>query len=133
MRASRKKTTKKSLAQKAKVLKRYSLNNIPLTKIVYATTAINIINIALIMLIQKGLPPEIPLFYGLAKGEDQIATSAELVIPPALSLLIAVVNLVVASFIKSSFLRQVLIITLLAVTLFSLIATIRIVMLVGSF
>ena len=127
------KDTKKLRASKSKILSKFSLNNIPLPRIIYATVFVNITNIALIVLLQKRLPPEIPLFYGLAKGEGQVAASTELIIPPVLSLSITFVNIAITSLIKNSFLRQALVATILVVTLFSLVATLKILLLVGYF
>ncbi len=127
------KDTKKLRASKSKILSKFSPNNIPLARIIYATVIVNIANIALIVLLQKRLPPEIPLFYGLAKGEGQVAASTELIIPPVLSLSITFVNIAITSLIKNSFLRQALVATILVVTLFSLVATLKILLLVGYF
>ena len=102
-------------------------------KTVVALAIINIAIIVLVFIINKQLPPELPLFYGLAYGKEQLALSHYLVIPSVVALIIILVNTVISYFLEDSFLKTTLLITDFAVTFFSIITTIKIVLLIGSF
>lgn len=127
------KNTSKFRAEKLRRPKRENFIKIPLLKLVYAAIALNILNIAFILSIQKYLPPELPLFYGLAEGEEQLASPLQLTMPAIIALTITIMNTALASFLKNEFLQQALILTGLIVTAFSFITTLKISFLVGSF
>lgn len=106
---------------------------IPYFKAAIFIVIINILTIIAILFLQRYLPPEIPLFYGLPDTVEQLATTRSLIIPPAISTTIIIINTTVCVFIKDEFLKKTLMISGLATFIFSIIAIIRIVFLVGSF
>jgi len=120
-----------SMQKIAKVEKK--LEKIPLIKFIYVSVVLVILNLLFVVLIQSNLPPEVPLHYGLAQGHEQLAESMQLTIPAVVSLLVIIANVFLASFIKKKFLQQALVLTAFAVTVFSIITTIKIIFLVGSF
>jgi uncharacterized membrane protein len=110
-----------------------SLEKIPLIKFVYVSVVLVILNLLFVVLVQTSLPPEIPLYYGLAQGYEQLAESLELTIPTVISLFIIIANVFLASLAKKKFLQQALVLAAFAVTVFSTITTIKIIFLIGSF
>lgn len=110
-----------------------ALPRIPLRKVFLSSFAINLFTLALVFVAQKYLPPELPLFYGLPQGEDQLAPTHGLFIPGFFSLIINLINTLIILTVKEDFLRKTLIFASLAVSLFSLTTSIKIILLVGSF
>jgi hypothetical protein len=106
--------------------------HLPFVKYLYGGLILNSLLIILLLLLQKLLPPEIPLFYGMAEGEEQIAKSIFIVIPNAVSLLILVVNSIIASYVKQDFYKKILITAGLISTFFSTITALKILFLVGN-
>jgi len=100
--------------------------------VIYAVFG-NIIVVLLTLLVHRWLPPEVPLFYGKPEGEEQLASSWLLVLPSLVSLLILFVNLAISSLTKSDFLKKTLVLAGIGACLFSIITTLKIIFLVGSF
>ncbi len=96
-------------------------------------SAISIATILLVLIFQKILPPQIPLFYGLPRGEQQLAKTQALVIPSLLSLTVIIVNYTLSLFIDDDFIKKALVFTSIVSVFFSTITTIKIFFLVGSF
>lgn len=124
---------KKKETQNSKSDKGWGFNRPPFLNLIYISLAINVFLIVSIFFIKRHLPPEVPLFYGLAEGEDQLVAGGTLVLAPFISLVIVVVNSAVSLTIKSELLRRTLIITGFGVTILSLVTAIQIILLVGSF
>lgn len=103
-----------------------------LLSIAHLTIFIGVVNVLSIILLQKYLPPELPLFYGLPEGEGQLTTNLGLVIPGGVTLATIVTNLILAKIVKDEFLKQVLIVSGFAVAVFCLATTLKILFLVGS-
>jgi hypothetical protein len=116
-----------------KLTKKLSLRKIPLIKVVYLSIILAFLNLLAPIIMQGNLPPEVPLFYGMAQGAEQLTGSLGLAIPGAISLLIITVNLALVLFIENKFLQQTLVLTSFAVSIFSVITSIKIILLVGSF
>lgn len=114
-------------------LNKSSSSAAPLKKITIASIALSAASIALVSLLQKNLPPQVPLFYGLAEGEEQLATPILLIIPASISLIIIFVNSLISHLWKNEFLQEALIFAALAVSVLSAIATFKVILLVGSF
>lgn len=108
------------------------IENIPLSKLFYFTLLINLFSIAGILTIQKRLPPEIPLFYGLAEGEDQLSARLGLLAPSLISAIITLANLLFALLVGNVFLKRTLIAAGFCVSTLSLLTTIQIIFLVGG-
>ena len=131
-------TTKKNLkgkyfSNKLASQTRKSLGRIPFVNIVYLSVGLCLVSIVATIALQNNLPPEVPLFYGLAEGEGQLSTSLGLITPSAASLIIILANTTLAVFIGNKFLQQTLIATGLVAAIFSTITTVKIILLVGSF
>ena len=72
--------------------KTLAFNKIPGIKVIYVSIALCLLNLLLILIVQKRLPPEVPLFYGLALGQEQLAKPLELAIPTIFTLFIIIIN-----------------------------------------
>jgi len=105
----------------------------PLNRITIASIALSAASIVLVSLLQKNLPPQVPLFYGLAEGEEQLATPILLIVPASISLIIIFVNSLISHLWKNEFLQEALTFAALAVSVLSAIATFKVILLVGSF
>lgn len=93
----------------------------------------NIVVIIGVVVFQNNLPPEVPLYYGLPRSTRQLATPLEMVIPLIISLLIMVVNNILALITENEFLKRVLIITSYFITIMAVITVVKIMFLVGTF
>lgn len=106
---------------------------IPFKNYLFIALAVAVTTLLLVILFQGKLPPQVPLLYGAAEGEGQLISSWGLVIPSAFSILIIVVNSILASFMADDFTKKTLVIMALVVTLFAIVTTLKIFFLVGSF
>lgn len=102
-------------------------------KIVFISVVLSLVPIILVFTFQKNLPPQVPLFYGLAQGEEQLAGPTLLVIPSLISAAILLANSLLAYFWRKEFLQEALVFTGFAVSTLSAITTLKIILLVGSF
>jgi len=105
--------------------------DVPFRKYIGTFLIINIVLPLLIFVFLKTLPPQIPLFYGLAEGEEQLASNWALITPSFLAFLILFINVLVANSTKDEFLKKVLILTGLAVSFFAWVTTLKIFFLIG--
>jgi hypothetical protein len=110
-----------------------NIAKLPFLKLIYVSIAINVATIIGILSFKRFIPPEIPLFYGLPEGNAQVATNEELIIPSMVSLLVVLINISLSSLIQNEYLKRTLIIVSLIISLLSLITTLEIAFLVGSF
>jgi hypothetical protein len=94
---------------------------------------INLANITAYFLLRNHLPPEIPLYYGMAEGDQQLAPTHGLLFPSLFALGVIIINSALALMIKNDFLKHVLILAALGITVLVAITTVKIVLLVGSF
>ena len=119
-------------------LKRPELGNFlnrshpPFLKLAYAGFLIGIATIVFVILFRNNLPPEVPLFYGSPRGQDQLSPELGLLIPSLISITIVFVNTTLAHLTKDDFLAKTLIVASFIAILFSTITTLKIVFLVGS-
>lgn len=72
-----------------------------------------------IFFVSKHLPPDLPLFYSLPWGENQLAKTDQLIIIPAIFLCISLVNLIIFLQLDEKFivLKRILSITSIIVSL----------------
>ena len=105
----------------------------PFAKRSLALLGVNLLIIILIIIIRSSLPPEVPLFYGLARGKEQLAATNLLAIPSLVSMSVVIINFIVSNITSDKFLRTTLISASIVVTFFSAITTLKIIFLVGSF
>ncbi|OGM20674.1 hypothetical protein A2955_04860 [Candidatus Woesebacteria bacterium RIFCSPLOWO2_01_FULL_37_19] len=110
-----------------------SFQRTPLVKLLRLSFILSLVNIVVVLLIKNFLPPQIPLYYGLAEGQEQLSGTLGLVVPGILSLSLTSVNTIIMFFVKDNFIKQTLIISSLVVTIFATITTLKIILLVGSF
>lgn len=109
------------------------LEKIPFRKLVIVSLVISFATITAVLFLQDSLPPQIPLFYGLPKTQEQLTTSFGLIIPSTVSLGIIMINLLIVQALRDDFLRKVLTMAGVAGIFFSTITTIKIISLVGVF
>ncbi|MFV1916912.1 MAG: hypothetical protein ACC618_00265 [Patescibacteria group bacterium] len=97
-----------------------------------AAFLISAFTIGIVFVLQSRLPPEVPLFYGLPKGEDQLAQKLALIAPSVVSLIIIFVNLSISQLSKDEFLKKALALASLTSVFLSAITTAKISFLVGN-
>lgn len=107
-------------------------SNLPLKSLYTISTVINIVFIIFGLISQLILPPEIPLYYGLPKNSEQLASSIFIVLPSIISLIITLINAVISINIDGVYLKKALAFASISVCLLSVIATYKIIFLVGS-
>lgn len=100
--------------------------------LIYSSVALNIINLLTVIILQKFLPPQVPLFYGLVEGEEQLTSSIGLIIPAGLSISLLLTNCAISLLLENRFLQKTLTTTSFTVSLLSAITVAKIVFLVGS-
>ena len=110
-----------------------NLEKVPLLNLLYISLSITLITFLTIFLVKSNLPPEVPLFYGNADGQGQLAGSLGLAIPSLVSLTMTVVNTLISFLLEKKFLKQILSLTSFAISIFATITTFKIIFLVGSF
>src|SRR3989344_7212854 len=86
------------------------VSRLPLKYLLSVSLIVNIAAITLILTLNDKLPPQIPLFYGLAESEDQLANSSYLILPNLCALIIIIANSVIAVFLKDGLSKKALII-----------------------
>ncbi len=119
--------------EKVNIFKKLLSEKIAFKKLLYVSFGLSIINLTLVIALQKYLPPQVPLFYGAAEGEEQLTSSLGLIIPASLSIILILLNSLLSLFLESNFLQKILSIVSFTVTLLSAITVIKIILLIGSF
>lgn len=109
------------------------MDKIPLKNAVLAAGVINLLVIIFVLLTQGRLPPQVPLFYGLPLGENQLIKPVFLIIPAALSWLIILVNLLLTRLVKDEFLKKAFSLAGFSSAIFAAVTTLKIIFLVGNF
>jgi hypothetical protein len=118
---------------KVAIPKSISQIQIPFRNYVLAAILVNVVVTFAVFLVRRFLPPEVPLYYGLAEGEAQLGSSWELIIPSLAALAIILVNITISRLFKDDFMQKALIISGLAATFLATITVLKVVFLVGSF
>ena len=92
-------------------LKKLLSEKIAFKSSIYISLVLNFLNLLLVLILQKNLPPQIPLFYSLPWGEEQLAPSIALLLLPLGIFLIALLNsfLIMASLSKYFLAAKILI------------------------
>ena len=114
-------------------LKKMLSNNIALVKFIYVAIALNIFNMAFVLLMQNNLPPQVPLLYGFAEGEQQLTSPQGLLLPGGFSMTLVLINSALSIIVDNEFLKKTLTITAFTVSFLSLITVTKIIFLVGYF
>jgi len=107
--------------------KHFDLKTIPFRHLVYAILLLNLLMIVLVIFYSRLLPPQVPLLYGLPRGEAQLTQPILLILPITISSLFLLLNTTFAVFTKSDFLKNALVASGLFVSILSLITVIRII------
>jgi hypothetical protein len=110
-----------------------NITKLPFLNLVYLSILINVGVIVTLLLLKRYIPPEVPIFYGLPEGKNQLGSMEQLIIPSMVSLMVILVNISTASLLQNDYLKRVLIIVSLIITLLSLITSVEITLLIGSF
>lgn len=105
----------------------------PFGKAILGVYLLNFFLIITILIARNLLPPEIPLFYGMPEGKEQLTSKISLTIPALSSIIFLSVNLILAFFLKDDFTKKTLVVAGLALSFFSTITILKIFSLVGSF
>lgn len=109
------------------------LANLPFSKLIIAAFVINILTVLFVLIFKRRLPPEVPLYYGLARGPQQLAGSINLIIPNIVSVVVLVINTLFAFFLKDEFIKKALIMSAVAGSILAFVAVFKIAFLVGDF
>lgn len=107
--------------------------NLPFSKYLYASIVLNIVSIVTIFALKSFLPPVVPLFYGLPGGVNQLVPKLGLIIAPGAGILVALINVILVSFVKDLFFKRTLVVSSIFVSILLFITTIKIILLVGFF
>jgi hypothetical protein len=107
--------------------------DIPFKNYFIASIILNLGVLAFALLVQRNFPPQIPLYYGLPRGEEQLAPSWAIIIPCAFAIFENIINVLISKLFKEDFIRKTLILSGVVVTAFAVITTLKIIFLVGSF
>ena len=106
---------------------------IPYTKLLYVSLIANILVLIFLIVSGGNIPPEVPLYYGLPEGESQLAQKGSLFIPTLISIVFILINSLFAYFSKDDYMKKTLVIGSFAITFLSVVTTIKIAFLVGSY
>ena len=126
---------KKTQTFRAKTPKRsyLTVTEIPFLKLIFVFILLNLATAAVVIIAKNNIPPQVPLYYGYARGDKQLVESFILILPSLISIGIIIINTFISLFIGSGYLKRVLIISSFLATALSLITTVKIMLLVGSF
>lgn len=106
---------------------------LPLKSCVYASFGVSLFLALVILLFQKALPPQVPLFYGEPVGEGQLVGSAYLLVAPLFAFAITLLNSFIASKIDDDFTKKFLIVSAFFVSILIFITLTKVFFLVGTF
>ncbi|MBI2066131.1 hypothetical protein HYT60_01305 [Candidatus Woesebacteria bacterium] len=112
---------------------KFEISALPFKNFAVASSVVNILIILTTLFAQKFLPPQVPLFYGLAGGEGQLAPRLFLLIPSLGSLVVLIINSFISARVEDVFIKKALILAAIGTTFFAAITTLKIIFLVGSF
>ncbi|PIP57778.1 hypothetical protein COX03_01260 [Candidatus Woesebacteria bacterium CG22_combo_CG10-13_8_21_14_all_39_10] len=109
-----------------------TLEKLPLKGYFNASWITNLTIIIFSLLIQKRIPPQIPIFYGLPQGEVQLSSPIGILIPSVSSLIFILLNLSLINVIKDEFIKKILVVAGLTTAIFASITVVKIIFLVGQ-
>lgn len=107
--------------------------SVPFKPYLLAGGIILVLIILFVLIINKKLPPEIPLYYGLPESEEQLAPSWTLVIPGLVAIIIGLINFLISLLITDGFIKKALSLTSIVLAAFAVITTLKIIFLIASF
>lgn len=109
------------------------LNAVPLKNYLIFSFILPLALIGVIVALHGFIPPQLPLFYGLPTGESQLASSWGILIAPATSIVISVVNLAIIFRVENVFYKRILVVSSFLIATLVTITVVKIIFLVGLF
>lgn len=106
--------------------------SVPLKSLFVISLVINSTFIFVSLISTVILPPEIPLFFGLPKSSNQLAANYMILIPSLISTFLVTANFLIALKVSGQYIKKILAFTSISVTILNIVATSKIVFLVGS-
>ncbi len=106
---------------------------IPFKKVLIFSFVLGLLTIFSVILSLNRLPPEVPIFYGLPQGKEQLGPTSSLFLPGFLAIFLSLINTAIIFTLGDDFLKKTLVFTSLALNILCFIGTIKIVFLVGNF
>jgi hypothetical protein len=106
---------------------------IPYKGCVYFSIILNLVLIVCIFVLKQFLPPVVPLFYGLPSGAEQLVPVVELLVAPAIGLVVTILNVVICNNVDDLFLKRTFIISSVFVSILLAITVVKVIFLVGFF
>lgn len=122
----------KTTKMKPAIIQKLS-STLPYSKILFTLFSVNLVLLLFLLLIKYRLPPEIPLLYGQPQSERVIVNVNLIFLPTAISLIIIFLNSLFMKFSQDNFLEKTFLGAIVASSILSLLATLKIVLLVGNF
>lgn len=101
-------------------------------KIFIFVLSVNLALIGVVITLRKKLPLEIPLFYGLPEGEEQLTKNIFLIVPAVFAIIFSIINILILIPTKDRFTKGVLIYSLIFISFLSLVSIVKIIFLVGN-
>lgn len=98
-----------------------------------AAIIVSLVTIVGILAVKSFLPPLVPLFYGKPAGVEQLASTWMIIIVPAISVLITIINLFISTAVKDEFVQKIVAVSAFVISVMSGITVAKIVTLVGFF
>lgn len=107
--------------------------SVPYSQFFIICIVVNLAVVAFIVLLRNTLPPVVPLLYGLPVGEEQLVPRILLIIPSLIVTFLTIVNMIIGKLFGGVFIQKVFVGLTIAISLLSLVTTLKIFFLVGSF
>jgi len=98
-----------------------------------ACAGVNLLFVLAVFIFQNNLPPQIPLLYGLAEGEEQLVPRLLLSLPNLIALIIILLNIGLAFLNNDLFIKKILVVASVTATFLASITSLKIFFLVSSF
>ena len=99
---------------------------LPFIPLVITSLCISLLTILCSFFAREFLPPEIPLLFGLPKGQEQLTTTNGIMIPGLISLGFLIINSFLSSSLSDDYLKKTLVVVSFSLAIFATIATIEI-------
>lgn len=94
---------------------------------------LSILMLVCLIPVMKVLPPEVPLMYGDAQGQNQLAPKTFLMLVPIISIFISLINYFIAQKIEDDLYKKALLITSYFINIMVAITLAKIIFTVGFF
>ena len=105
---------------------------IPFKRAYLSAGLINLLAILFVFVFSQNIPPEVPLLYGLPRGEEQLVPKFFLILPTAAALIIVILAALTSIKIKDLFVKQIFLGTSIVITTLAIMTVVKIINLVGS-